>query len=353
LRPARIGRGIEDLWQGEDWLHGRVRRPGGAGIPCGAAHKWYWHPSGQYKRFGGLYSAFCRSAARGLAMNIFLAHASEDKETAESIAYSLRSRRHKVFLDQDDLPPGASYDQQIERAVKNSDIFIFLISPTSVAEGRYTLSELTFARQQWPDPNGHVLPVMTRKTPAKDIPPYLKAVTILEPRGNTAAETSAAVDKMRHGSWRSGYRIAMVVGVLCAITAVLASIIVIPRITTGSNDTHILPPYGLYLTGVTDAQMVVQEAEKVKSVAKSIGREGNEIRLYKRRIPGTESFLWAIMVIYTAPDAARSDVPRYETDRNKWDQNPDVVNLHTWCPNARAIPSPTGSEIKFPILDCT
>src|SRR5262245_21300514 len=109
-------------------------------------------------------------------MNIFLAYASEEKEIAESIAYSLRSRQHKVFLDRDDLPPGASYDEQIEHAVKASDIFVFLISPTSVAQGRYTLSELTFARQKWPDPNGRVLPIMARKTPYKDIPGYLKAV---------------------------------------------------------------------------------------------------------------------------------------------------------------------------------
>ena len=262
-----------------------------------------------------------------LTMHIFLAYASEDKETAESIAYSLRSRRHKVFLDRDDLPPGASYDQQIERAVKESDIFIFLISPTSVAEGRYTLSELTFARQQWPDPNGRVLPVMTRKTPAKDIPSYLKAVTILEPRGNMAAETSAAVDNMRRGSWRFGYRNTMVIGVLCAVTAMLAYIIA-PIIPPGPHGPIPSPlprdPYGIYVTGVTDPQTAVREAEKVKSIAQSIGREGNEIQLYKRRVPGTGSFLWAIVVIYTNSTVASSEVSRYEPDRNKWD--PEVVN---------------------------
>jgi TIR domain len=286
-------------------------------------------------------------------MYIFLAYASEDKEAAESIAYSLRSRRHKVFLDHDDLPPGASYDQQIERAVKESDIFIFLISPTSVAEGRYTLSELNFARQQWPDPNGRVLPVMTRKTPAKNVPSYLKAVTILEPRGNIAAETSAAVDNMRHGSSQFRYRNTMVAGVLCAVALMLAYIIIIsiirPRppgpIHTAQD------PYGIYVTGVTDPQTAVREAEKVKSIAQSIGREGNEIRLYKRRVPGTGSYLWAIVIVYTDSTVASSEVSRYEPERNKWD--PDVVNLHSWCPNSRPISSPTGTEIQFPILDCT
>jgi hypothetical protein len=132
-------------------------------------------------------------------MKIFLSYATEDNAAAESIAFSLRGRSHNVFLDRDELPAGASYDQQIERAVNNSDIFVFLISPDSVAEGRYTLTELTFARHKWPDPNGHILPVIARKTPFEKIPRYLKAVTVLDPVGNIVAETSSAVDKMQHG----------------------------------------------------------------------------------------------------------------------------------------------------------
>jgi hypothetical protein len=135
-------------------------------------------------------------------MKIFLSHASEDKAAAESIAFSLRSRGYKVFLDRDDLPPGTSYDQRIERAVGDSDVFIFLISPDSVAKGRYSLTELTFARRKWKDPNGHVLPVISRETPLAEVPPYLKAVSILEPVGNIPAETGAAVDNMRRASWR-------------------------------------------------------------------------------------------------------------------------------------------------------
>ena len=160
-------------------------------------------------------------------MNVFLSHASQDKGTAESIAFSLRNRGCKVFLDRDDLPAGASYDQQIERAVNDSDIFIFLISPDSASEGRYTLTEMGFARQKWPDPNGRVLPVMARKTPPEQVPSYLKAVSILEPLGNVAAETSARVDKMRPGSSRfaaelfTRYRYLLAFGALCGIAGMV------------------------------------------------------------------------------------------------------------------------------------
>jgi hypothetical protein len=115
---------------------------------------------------------------------------------AESIAFSLRSRKHAVFLDHDDLPPGESFDQRIGRAIGNSNAFIFLISPDSVAQGRYTLTELAFARRKWPTPSKRVLPVMARKKPIEQIPVYLRAVTILEPHGDITAETSDAVDRM-------------------------------------------------------------------------------------------------------------------------------------------------------------
>ena len=54
-----------------------------------------------------------------------------------------------------------------------------------------------FARQKWEFPGGRVLPIMVRKTPFAQIPEYLRAVTILEPKGNIEDETSSAVDKMR------------------------------------------------------------------------------------------------------------------------------------------------------------
>jgi hypothetical protein len=132
-------------------------------------------------------------------MKIFLSYASEDRSTAEAIAFSLRDRGHEVFLDRDGLRVGEGFDKSIEQAVNKSNIFIFLISPQSVAEGRYTLTELTFARQKWPSPSGHVLPVRVRTTSLDQIPSYLKAVTILEPHGNVAAETSAKVDQIGGG----------------------------------------------------------------------------------------------------------------------------------------------------------
>jgi hypothetical protein len=126
-------------------------------------------------------------------LQIFLSYASEDKDLAEPIAFSLRARGHDVFFDRDDLPAGDEYDMRIEKAVERSALFIFLLSPAAVEKGRFTLTELEFARRKWRNADGHVLPVMARPVTFDQIPNFLKSVTVLEPQGNLAAEVAAAV----------------------------------------------------------------------------------------------------------------------------------------------------------------
>ena len=92
-------------------------------------------------------------------MRIFLSHSSEQRAEAERLAIALRTRRHKVFLDVDDLPPSGDYQARIQSGIQRCDLFCFLISPQSVAVGRFTLSEIAFAKKRWPDPTGHVVPV--------------------------------------------------------------------------------------------------------------------------------------------------------------------------------------------------
>ena len=137
-------------------------------------------------------------------MRIFLSYASAHHDVAEEVALTLRNEGHTVFLDRDDLPPGTSYDDQIRKAIAASDLLVFLISPESVSAGRYTLTELDFARKRWPSPQRRILPVQIAATPLDTLPNYLKAVTILEPRGNRAAEVAAAVADLggRRARWR-------------------------------------------------------------------------------------------------------------------------------------------------------
>lgn len=129
-------------------------------------------------------------------MKIFVSYASEERSIADELAVRLRTEGHTVFLDRDNLPEGEGYDAQIRAAIAECDLYLFLVSPLSIQPGRYTMTELKFAREQFPNPRGRVLPVMTKPTPFSDIPPYLSAITLLQPQGNLVAETVAEVDSL-------------------------------------------------------------------------------------------------------------------------------------------------------------
>ena len=132
---------------------------------------------------------------------IFVSYASEDRETAYSISLKLRQNGFNVFFDRDKLPAGADYDEAIRQRLFASDLFVFLLSKHSFAPGRYTLTELSFARQKWPDPTGHVLPVnldgtMRVASEVADLLTYLNAVSPLWPKGNVAAEVINELKQM-------------------------------------------------------------------------------------------------------------------------------------------------------------
>jgi TIR domain len=147
-------------------------------------------------------------------MRIFISYANEENDTATAIAHSLRQSGHKVFIDRGALQAGKEYDNRIKNEIRNSHVYIFLITPAAVSSGRYTLTELAFAKEKWRDPHGHVLPVMLEETPLSEIPPYLRAVTILMPAGNVVAEVTATVGKMRRTSRRLAMLIFILMGML-------------------------------------------------------------------------------------------------------------------------------------------
>ncbi len=140
-------------------------------------------------------------------MRIFLSYASQDRAKVEPIHLALTAqRRHEVFFDRASLPAGEAYDARIREAIARADLFVFFVSPDAVDAGSYTLSELAMAAQQWPHPGGRVLPVVIGETPFDALPAYLKAVTLLTPSGNLAADVADAVARIATGRQRTRRR---------------------------------------------------------------------------------------------------------------------------------------------------
>jgi hypothetical protein len=126
-------------------------------------------------------------------MRLFISYATENGGVAEDIYFALVGAGHEVFFDRPSLKPGDNYDRLLSEAIEVADGVIFLISPQSVQAGSYALTELKYARQKWAHPERRVLPVIVQPTNNKIIPAYLKAVTILKPEGNIAAEVTEAL----------------------------------------------------------------------------------------------------------------------------------------------------------------
>lgn len=137
-------------------------------------------------------------------MKIFISYASEQQAVAEEIYHALLVCSHEVFFAPDSIRAGEEYHRRIQEEIRASDVFIFLVSPASVAPGGYARTELRFAQENWDNPLGHVLPFFAEETPISLIPVYLSTISIRLPAGNLVAEVVAAVNDLASG-WNPGH----------------------------------------------------------------------------------------------------------------------------------------------------
>jgi formylglycine-generating enzyme required for sulfatase activity len=154
-------------------------------------------------------------------IRVFLSYSSADREIAERIHSALEAAGYDVFFDRDSLPAGESFDVRILDAIGKSHLLIFLVSPESIKAGAYTLTELGFARRKWANPTKRVLPVVLREINLGSLPVYLRPVTLLEPKGNIAAEVVAAVHELSKQRWRYAKWSVVALSILAIVVAII------------------------------------------------------------------------------------------------------------------------------------
>lgn len=152
-------------------------------------------------------------------MKIFTSYASEYRDLAERLSLAFEAEGHESFLDRTRLQAGQPYHGELREAIASCDLFVFLVAPESVAPGSYARSELSLAEQRWRHPARRVLPVLVAPTPFESIPPYLGAVTVLQPQGDVVAETVAALARMKRRPWR------WLAAAAAAVLAVVAGVV--------------------------------------------------------------------------------------------------------------------------------
>ena len=135
-------------------------------------------------------------------MKLFISYSSRYRDLVERLRLALLAEGHEPFVDRAELEAGETFDAELREAIERCDLFIFLLSPESVAPGSYALAELALAQSRWRHPRGRVLPVKLAPTPIESVPPYLRAVTILEPQGDPIPGVIAAVARLGPGRAR-------------------------------------------------------------------------------------------------------------------------------------------------------
>lgn len=76
--------------------------------------------------------------------NIFLSYSRSDSEIAFKIASELSSNGVNIWVDQINIPVGAIWDYEIEKALEDCDRLIFLLSSSSVSSNN-VLNEVSYA----------------------------------------------------------------------------------------------------------------------------------------------------------------------------------------------------------------
>ncbi len=247
-----------------------------------------------------------------MGKRIFISYSRTNRDIADDIAARLGTAGHRVFIDREALRAGDEYDKSIKASIDGSDIFIFLISPNSLSEGSYALTEAKYAQEKWPSPSGHVLPVMIEDVPFRDIPAYLRSVTVLHPEGDVAAEVVDAVSATR--PMPKGR-----VSTIAASVLVTALILGGAWIWTSPQSKEVLAPVRQWL-GIEAVERTATAVENLAENLSALGALGGLVTE-----PKTEIEFYNNALVYERRGDALSARKMYEGALQK---NAQAIDLH-------------------------
>jgi TIR domain len=196
---------------------------------------------------------FARLFPRGCSrLTVFVSYASEQRALGEEIAQALKNAGHDVFFDLDSIPGGGNFNDSIRGAILSADRMVFLASRASVTPGKFTMTELQFAKERWPSPASRVFPVLVDDSLAvTELPVYLKSVSVMRTSGNATAEVVAAVEKTR----RVGMVCRVVTGLALAGGIAGATLALGPGLPGRTADVVLLPPQKIHFRSQAEAPL--------------------------------------------------------------------------------------------------
>jgi DNA-binding beta-propeller fold protein YncE len=121
-------------------------------------------------------------------MTTFISYSRVDSNFVLHLAKDLKSAGIDVWLDQLDIPKGSRWDDELEKALRNCDSFLIVLTPASIIS-QNVKDEIGYAI----DTGKHILPVMLE---ACDIPIRLRRFQYIDFTGNNYEERFAEIKSL-------------------------------------------------------------------------------------------------------------------------------------------------------------
>jgi hypothetical protein len=128
--------------------------------------------------------------ARPTSYDVFISHASDDRDVARHLADELRLRGLRPWFDETDLKPGVNWAQQIREAIDHSRFCVVVLSRTSSASKPWISKEWASIQEcSWRRPE---MPICSLRLEDIEPPPFLREWQSVLCKRNTSDVRSAA-----------------------------------------------------------------------------------------------------------------------------------------------------------------
>jgi hypothetical protein len=121
----------------------------------------------------------------------FISYSRKNKEFALQLAKELKAAGFCIWLDQLDIPTGVRWDDELEKALENCEIFMVILTPASI-ESENVKDEIGYAI----DSQKHILPVLLENA---KVPLRLRRFQYVDFTGKSHAEGVEAAKQLLMG----------------------------------------------------------------------------------------------------------------------------------------------------------
>lgn len=127
--------------------------------------------------------------------DVFLCHNSEDKPIIRWVAVKLREGSILPWLDEEELPPGRPWQEELERQIERIKSAAVFVGPSGI--GPWQNREMRAFLNEFVERGCTVIPVLLPgvPTPTPTLPVFLKGLTWVDLR----AQDTAGIDRLIWG----------------------------------------------------------------------------------------------------------------------------------------------------------